>query len=180
MSCDKCLHNEVCTALYELNGIPRIGSSQCAFFRDGAKYVEVVCKPGTDVYLARSGRVKEIKIIKELEGLVKFTSCPDYIKNALALIKELTEELEKERTWADSMIDNLRDDIRELTEEKEAAVDDLKRCMYYAEPKRANTCNFCMHDCEVSKDGIQCKGKDKWNYCSPVWRGVVKSKSEGE
>lgn len=34
-------------------------------------------------------------------------------------IKELTEELEKERTWADSLIDNLRDDIREFTEENE-------------------------------------------------------------
>ena len=34
-------------------------------------------------------------------------------------VKELTEELENERTWADSMIDNLRDDIRELTEENE-------------------------------------------------------------
>ena len=47
-------------------------------------------------------------------------------RNALALInsqeqriKELTEEFEKERTWADSLIDNLRDDIRELAEENE-------------------------------------------------------------
>ena len=39
------------------------------------------------------------------------------IIDAIALIKELTEQLEKERVWADSMIDNLRDDIRELTEE---------------------------------------------------------------
>lgn len=70
--------------------------------------------------------------------------------------------------------------IKELTEEKEVAIDDLKRCMYYAKPKRANTCNFCIHDCEVSQDGIQCKGKEDWIYCSPVWRGVVKSKSEGE
>lgn len=70
--------------------------------------------------------------------------------------------------------------IKELTEEKEVAIDDLKRCMYYAKPKRANTCNFCIHDCEVSQDGTQCKGKEDWIYCSPVWRGVVKSKSEGE
>ena len=70
--------------------------------------------------------------------------------------------------------------IKELTEEKEAAIDDLKSCMYYAKPKSANTCNFCTHDCEVSKDGTRCKGKDDWIYCSPVWRGVVNSKSEGE
>ena len=34
-------------------------------------------------------------------------------------IKELTEELENERSWADSMIDNLRDDISELAKENE-------------------------------------------------------------
>ena len=82
--------------------------------------------------------------------------------NALSLIKELTEENER------------------LRAEKEAAVDDLKDCMYYAKPKRPNTCNFCIHDCEVSKDGTQCKGKDDWIYCSPIWRGVVKAKAEGE
>ena len=35
------------------------------------------------------------QIIKELEGLVNFTTCPEYIKNALSLIKELTEEKNK-------------------------------------------------------------------------------------
>ena len=34
MSCEQCYHNEVCEALYEMNGIPRIGTSQCAYFRD--------------------------------------------------------------------------------------------------------------------------------------------------
>jgi F0F1-type ATP synthase membrane subunit b/b' len=32
-------------------------------------------------------------------------------------VKELTEQLEQEQSWANSMIDNLRDDIKELTEE---------------------------------------------------------------
>lgn len=32
------------------------------------------------------------QIIKELEGLVKHLTCPEYIKNALSLIKKLTEE----------------------------------------------------------------------------------------
>ncbi len=68
--------------------------------------------------------------------------------------------------------------VKEMTEEKEAAIEDLKHCMYYANPKRASTCNFCIHDCEVSQDGTQCKGKDNWIYCSPVWRGVVKSEGE--
>ena len=35
------------------------------------------------------------QIIKELEGLATFVTCPEYIKDALALIKELTEENER-------------------------------------------------------------------------------------
>lgn len=52
--------------------------------------------------------------------------CPFYQKEqtcrhivldaATTRFKELTETLEKERTWSFSMIDNLRDDVRELTE----------------------------------------------------------------
>ena len=102
-------------------------------------------------------------------------------------IKKLTEENE---AWQKQLITTkeksdkayyeLACEVEDLRAENEVAVDDLKRCMYYAKPKSANTCNFCIHDCEVSKDGTQCKGKDNWIYCSPVWRGVVKSKSEGE
>jgi hypothetical protein len=91
------------------------------------------------------------------------------LRDALALInsqeqriKELTEENER------------------LRSEKEAAIEDLEHCMYFAKPKKPNTCNFCTHDCEVSKDGTRCKGKEDWIYCSPVWRGFVKPKAEGE
>lgn len=35
------------------------------------------------------------QIISELEGLAKFITCPEYIKNALSLIEELTEENEE-------------------------------------------------------------------------------------
>ena len=35
------------------------------------------------------------EIIKELEGLVKFITCPEYVQKALSLIKELTEENER-------------------------------------------------------------------------------------
>ena len=46
-------------------------------------------------------------------------------------IKELTEELEKERTWANSMIDNLRDDIKELAEENKCLQDLLQEAQEY-------------------------------------------------
>ena len=50
MTCEKCYHNEVCKALYELNGIPRIGSSQCAYFRDKDRLLELPCAVGDKVY----------------------------------------------------------------------------------------------------------------------------------
>jgi regulator of replication initiation timing len=63
------------------------------------------------------------QVIKDLQEIVDNYSGSwkrfNVLDGALSLIKELTEELEKERTWADSMIDNLRDDIRKLTEENE-------------------------------------------------------------
>ena len=104
-------------------------------------------------------------------------------KNALYLIKELTVELDAMRGAANSYKmhnERLTEENERLRAEREAAVHDLRDCMYYAKPKRANTCNFCIHDCEVSKDGTKCKGKDDWIYCSPVWRGIVKAKAEGE
>ena len=41
MTCKECYHNEVCEALYELNGVPRIFACQCAYFRNTADVVEV-------------------------------------------------------------------------------------------------------------------------------------------
>lgn len=51
MNCERCYHNEVCKALYELNGIPRIGASQCAYFRDKEHLIEAPCKVGDTVYM---------------------------------------------------------------------------------------------------------------------------------
>ena len=69
-------------------------------------------------------------------------------------------ERSKNRVWAD--------------EEKEQAVEDLLNCMYYANPKNNNTCNFCVHDCERER----CKGKDDRTKCRPCWRGVRKEKDD--
>lgn len=32
--CKDCIHNEVCDRLYELNGIPKIGGTDCGCFKD--------------------------------------------------------------------------------------------------------------------------------------------------
>lgn len=81
---------------------------------------------------------------------------------------------------AEEKVEELAEENERLRAEKKTAIEDLEHCMYFAKPKRPNTCNFCTHDCEVSKDGTRCKGKEDWIYCSPVWRGFVKPKAEGE
>ena len=40
-------------------------------------------------------KLNRYQIIKELEGLVKFSTCPEYIKDALALIKAMAEDYTK-------------------------------------------------------------------------------------
>ena len=50
MTCEKCYHNEVCKALYELNGIPRIGATECAYFRDKDHLIETPLWVGQTVY----------------------------------------------------------------------------------------------------------------------------------
>lgn len=50
MTCEKCYHNEVCKALYELNGIPRIGATECAYFRDKDHLLELPCAAGSTAY----------------------------------------------------------------------------------------------------------------------------------
>lgn len=50
MTCEKCYHNEVCKALYELNGIPRIGATECAYFRDKYHLLELPCAAGSTAY----------------------------------------------------------------------------------------------------------------------------------
>ena len=57
MTCKDCYHNEVCEALYELNGVPRIFACQCAYFRNAADVVEVVrCKNCMHYELHGNGR----------------------------------------------------------------------------------------------------------------------------
>lgn len=70
----------------------------------------------------------------------------------------------------------LEDRVKELEAEKDTAIEDLKNCMYFAKPKNNNTCNFCLHDRE---NGV-CRGREDWIECSPVWRGIVIARSEGE
>lgn len=51
MTCEKCYHNEVCKALYKLNGISRIGATECAYFRDKDHLLELACTVGDAVYV---------------------------------------------------------------------------------------------------------------------------------
>lgn len=51
---------------------------------------------------------------KSVDAIVEVIVAAKKLENK---VKELTEQLEQEQSWANSMIDNLRDDIKELTEE---------------------------------------------------------------
>lgn len=66
MTCEKCYHNEVCEALYKMNGIPRIGASQCAYFRDKSRFVELPCKVGDTVYYIPFGNKIEEYVVARI------------------------------------------------------------------------------------------------------------------
>lgn len=50
MTCKDCVHYEVCESL-EKNGISRIHPSQCEFFKDKAKFIDLPCKVGDKVFI---------------------------------------------------------------------------------------------------------------------------------
>lgn len=63
-----------------------------------------------------------VRIINELEGLVEFITCPEYIKDALALIKELTEENER---WQAVALKQ-EDTMQMIAQEKQTYYDELQ------------------------------------------------------
>lgn len=58
MTCNDCIHNEVCEELEQKNGISKIFTCQCAFFKNKADFVEVV----------RCERCKYCKAIIDRDG----------------------------------------------------------------------------------------------------------------
>lgn len=49
MTCQDCVHYEVCDAL-EKNGISKIYPSLCGYFKDKSKFIELPCEVGDNVY----------------------------------------------------------------------------------------------------------------------------------
>lgn len=62
------------------------------------------------------------------------------------------------------------DAIERLVKERDAAVDDLEKCIHYAEPKNNNVCNFCKKDMSEYPD--KCDGWSDFCKCEPEWRGA--------
>ena len=50
MTCDNCIHYDVCEAL-EMNGIAKVHPIQCGYFNDKSRYIELPCKVGDTVYV---------------------------------------------------------------------------------------------------------------------------------
>lgn len=68
------------------------------------------------------------------------------------------------------------DAIEQLIKERDTAVDDLEKCMHYAEPKNNNVCNFCKKDMSEYPD--KCDGWSDFCKCEPEWRGVQEVEHE--
>lgn len=60
--------------------------------------------------------------------------------------------------------------VEGLEREVNAAVEDLKNCMHFSNPKNNNVCNFCKKD--MAEYPAKCKGWSEPHLCSPEWRGV--------
>ena len=76
MSCKECYHNEVCEALWQMNGIPRIASSQCAYFRNTADVVEV--RHGHWKYLWLDAVCSECGYINKADAVTRCRTDPPY------------------------------------------------------------------------------------------------------
>ena len=68
--------------------------------------------------------------------------------------------------------------IEQLVKERDAAVEDLEKCMYYAKPKNNNVCNFCKKDMSEYPD--KCNGWSDFCECEPEWRGVKENSDEAD
>lgn len=91
MTCEKCYHNEVCKALYELNRIPRIGATECAYFRDKDHLLELPCAVGDAVYRVSfvNKKVEMLKVEGFLRNLASWkVHCTHFIPSWLANKKE--------------------------------------------------------------------------------------------
>lgn len=66
MSCENCYHNEVCEALWKMNGIPRIGKSQCAYFRDKSCLIEAPAKLKPTITVSRKEFCNRIEVVKNV------------------------------------------------------------------------------------------------------------------
>ncbi len=167
--------------------------NECPIYNGGGGCIDELKKSTIDLINSQEQKIFELENrLKECENGYEGTLHLERAKlhDAEEKVKELTQahemlsesydHLEKTKDELLAERSRLTEENERLRAEKKTAIEDLEHCMYFAKPKRPNTCNFCTHDCEVSKDGTRCKGKEDWIYCSPVWRGFVKPKAEGE
>lgn len=84
------------------------------------------------------------------------------------------------RFWQMGWLDRLEDEDK-TKKLYEQLSEDFERALYYA-GKNNNVCNFCTKDCGEAVDGVRraCKGKEIFYECQPKWRGIVKTKADGE
>lgn len=54
ITCDDCIHNEICETLWQKNRVPKIFACQCGCFKEKTKYVEMPLRVGQAVWFIRN------------------------------------------------------------------------------------------------------------------------------
>lgn len=55
MTCENCIHFDVCDALAK-NDIPKVSPSLCGCYKDNSRYIELPCKVGDAVWIVYTPR----------------------------------------------------------------------------------------------------------------------------
>ena len=63
MTCKDCMHYEVCNALDEGGQVKILVPSQCGYFKDKTKYIELPCKVGDEVYVIKNNKIHTKDIV---------------------------------------------------------------------------------------------------------------------
>ena len=86
MTCNNCIHYDVCEALYQGNGIPKVSPIHCGVFKDKSRYIELPCAVGDVVYniYGHEVTITEIVILMDRYGPISFKFEGRYkLKNSL-------------------------------------------------------------------------------------------------
>lgn len=72
MTCENCIHYDVCEALEVGNGLAKVHPIHCGYFKDKSRYIELPCKVGDEIFFLHESDEGEPYCI--YEGVVQSLS----------------------------------------------------------------------------------------------------------